>query len=160
MTQTQKKFYLAGPMTGYEQFNFPLFRKVTDLLRGVGMNIVSPAELDEQEGTAAEAMASTDGDAIKLTKSWADFLARDVKLIADKHDGVDGIVFLPQWSKSRGARLEAFIGLLEGEKRDFEFWEYYEAAEAHEGWTLLPVERTQVMALIGAATLSRKQMAA
>lgn len=145
-----KKFYLAGPMSGLPQFNFPLFYKVTELLRGVGMNIVSPAELDTKEGVADEALASTDGDPNKTTLAWADLLARDVKLIADKHDGVHGIVFLPRWSKSRGARLEAFIGLLEGEKREFEFWEYYD--DPATGWTLLPVTKAQVLTLITAGT--------
>lgn len=155
-----KKFYLAGPMSGYAQFNFPLFYKVTEQLRGVGMDIISPAELDAKEGVAEEALASTDGNPEVTSLSWADLLARDVKLIADKHDGVHGIVFLPQWSKSRGARLEAFVGLLEGEKREFEFWEYYEDAAAQGGWTLLPMERTVVMALISSRTMAATRAAA
>ena len=36
---------------------------------------------------------------------------RDVKLVADH---VQGVVFLPGWHKSRGARLEAFVALLCG----------------------------------------------
>ena len=32
-----------------------------------------------------------------------------MKLVADR---VDGIVLLPGWERSRGARLEAFVGLL------------------------------------------------
>ncbi len=147
---SEKKYYLAGPMSGIEKFNFPLFYHVTDLLRGVGMNIVSPAELDAKEGVAEEALASTDGDPNKTTLSWADLLARDVKLIADKHDGVHGIVFLPQWSKSRGARLEAFVGLLESEKREFEFWEYYDDPKT--GWTLLPMNKASVLSLIVSGT--------
>ncbi|MCH8242344.1 MAG: DUF4406 domain-containing protein, partial [Planctomycetes bacterium] len=43
-----------------------------------------------------------------------DFLARDVKLIADV---CSGIIFLDGWEKSRGARLEAFVGVLN--KADF-----------------------------------------
>lgn len=148
---TEKRWYLAGPMSGFPQFNFPLFYHVTELLRGVGMNIVSPAELDAKAGVAEEALASTDGDPTKTALSWADLLARDVKLIADKHDHVHGIVFLPQWSKSRGARLEAFVGLLEGEKRDFEFWEYYDPPDGS-GWTLLPMERLSVLSLLTAGT--------
>lgn len=147
-----KKFYLAGPMSGYPQFNFPLFRKVVQQLRDVGMTMVSPAELDEADGVDKEAMASTDGDPTKTSLSWADLLARDVKLIADNDTGVNGIVFLPQWSKSRGARLEAFVGLLEGEKRAFEFWEYHEEQDGT--WTLLPMERGTVMQLIASRTVT------
>ncbi len=46
-------------------------------------------------------------------ETWAEMLARDVVLVGDK---CDGIVFLPNWHKSRGAKLEAFTGLLCGKK--------------------------------------------
>jgi hypothetical protein len=116
MTNTHpdiRPYYLAGPMSGYAQFNFPLFIEATAKLRAGGFKVVSPAELDAQHGMDKEAMASTDGDASKLTQTWGDLLARDVKIVADT---VQGIIFLPNWSKSRGARLEAFTGHLCGHK--------------------------------------------
>lgn len=115
------RVYLAGPMSGIAQFNFPEFYRVAALLRGSGWEVVSPAELDDAEDKSA-AMSSQDGDPNNRTlvkKSWGDFLARDVKLIADS--GIEGIVFLPGWVGSRGARLEAFVGLLCGLK--FFYWE-------------------------------------
>lgn len=113
MTNSEKPYYLAGPMSGIKQFNFPLFYSATAKLRAAGFNIVSPAELDAQHGVDKEAMASTDGDAAKLTQTWGDLLARDVKIIADV---AQGVIFLPNWSKSKGAKLEAFTGLLCGHK--------------------------------------------
>ena len=105
------RVYLAGPMSGIPQFNFPEFHRAAILLRNkFVMDVVSPAELDAKHGVDKEAMASTDGDASKLTQTWGDLLARDVKMIAD--DGIQGIVFLKGWQKSRGARLEASVGLL------------------------------------------------
>jgi len=113
------KVYLAGPMSNIPQFNFPAFFAAAEQLRAAGFEVVSPAEIDNAEDKGA-ALASTDGDmrTIENKKTWGDFLARDVKLLADT--GIQGIVFLPNWQDSKGAKLEAFVGLLQG----FKFWEY------------------------------------
>ena len=101
---TKLKWYLAGPMTGYDQQNFPMFDCVAKALRARGYNIVSPAELDSPEERAI-ALANA-----RSAQTWGDFLARDVKIIADQ---AQGIIFLPGWQQSRGARLEATVGLLQ-----------------------------------------------
>ena len=103
------KIYLAGPMTGVRHFNFELFDHYAEELRERGYEVISPAEMDSPEDRAA-AMASETGIPTDVTKSWGDFLARDVKLIAD--GGVDGIVCLPRWWTSRGARMETFTAYL------------------------------------------------
>ena len=107
-------WYLAGPMTGIPHFNFPLFIRVAAELRSAhDLVVISPAELDD-EATARAAMASPDGDPstrLPNRETWGDFLSRDVKLIADS---VGGVILLDGWQKSRGARLEAFVGLLCG----------------------------------------------
>jgi hypothetical protein len=107
------KFYLAGPMTGIPQFNFPAFHEAAAKLRAAGYVIQSPAEMDDPKTTAA-AMASPDGkpgSGSPNGDTWGDFLARDVKIIAD---GVHGIILMPGWEKSRGARLELFVSMLCG----------------------------------------------
>lgn len=110
------KYYLAGPMSGIPQFNFPTFFAAAENLRASGFDIVSPAEIDNEEDAGA-ALASPDGDLTNHKhvsgKTWGDFLARDVKLVADD---VQGIVLLPGWEESRGARLEAFLALTCGHK--------------------------------------------
>lgn len=96
-------------MTGIPQFNFPAFDEASKWLRDHGYNVISPAELDDEEIREA-ALASPDGcegSASPNNETWGDFLARDVKLVADQ---VDIIVVLPGWEKSRGARLETFCG--------------------------------------------------
>jgi len=114
------KIYLAGPMTGYPKFNFPLFDQVAAELRAMAspnfpIEVVSPAELDDPKSRAA-ALQSEWGDPEEYARltglSWADFLSRDVKLIAD--GGFNAIVALPGWRNSRGARLETFVGHLCG----------------------------------------------
>jgi hypothetical protein len=110
-------------MSGIPQFNFPAFFAAAEQLRADGFEVVSPAEIDNEEDKGA-ALRSPDGQSVKRTdgvsKTWGDFLARDVKLLADT--GIQGIVFLPNWQNSKGAKLEAFVGLLQG----FKFWEYEE----------------------------------
>lgn len=104
------KVYIAGPMTGLPSFNIPAFDALAAALRAIGHEVVSPAELDDPE-IRAISLASPDGAMNTLRThghTWGDFLARDVKLIAD--DGIECIVVLPGWEQSRGARLETFVG--------------------------------------------------
>jgi hypothetical protein len=54
------RWYLAGPMTGIPAFNFPAFDLAAADLRAQGIDIVSPAELDDPE-TRRLNMASPDG---------------------------------------------------------------------------------------------------
>jgi hypothetical protein len=109
------RVYVAGPMTGIPQFNYPAFIKAAEYLRSLGLDVVSPAELDDPEDKAA-ALASSDGNMLQYSdgtgKTWGDFLARDVKLLAD--DGIEAVVVLPGWDRSRGARLETFVAALCG----------------------------------------------
>lgn len=105
------KLYLAGPMSGIPQFNYPAFMEAADKLREEGYDVRNPAELDTPE-VRAEAVASTDGmfnpDGALGGQTWGDFLKKDVKIIADE---VDGVCLLPGWANSRGARLEAYVAL-------------------------------------------------
>lgn len=79
------KLYLAGPMTGYPDLNFPLFHAETARLRGLGFDIVNPAELN----------AGSNGD-------WLACMRVDIKHAVD----CDGVALLPGWEQSRGAPIE------------------------------------------------------
>lgn len=115
MSEGSGLVYLAGPMTGHPQFNFPKFREAAVQLRELGFAVVNPAELDDPKSVEA-AMASEWGDPEEYhaitNLSWADFLSRDVKLIAE--GGFDFVICLPGWEASRGARLETFVANLCG----------------------------------------------
>jgi hypothetical protein len=102
-------------MTGIPQFNIPAFDASATALRAQGAEIISPAELDDPE-VRAEALASLDGVPNARTSgghTWGDFLSRDVKVISDQ---VGGVLLMPNWHKSKGARLEAFVGLTTGKR--------------------------------------------
>jgi nucleoside 2-deoxyribosyltransferase len=101
-----RKVYVAGPMSGLPQFNFPAFDAAAADLRDRGFTVVSPAELDDPQQRAA-ATASEDGDADKLPTRYEDFLARDAEYIVS--DRVEAIVVLPGWEDSRGANFEVFL---------------------------------------------------
>lgn len=110
-----RTWYLAGPMRGYPQYNTPAFREAASRLRANGYNIISPAELDSPSIQAA-AQASLDGKECDATgqiggETPGQILGRDVQVIMDC---VTGIALLPDWWKSRGARLEVFVGLTQG----------------------------------------------
>lgn len=107
-----KTFYLAGPMSGYPGFNFAAFTEAAEALRADGYRIISPAEIDDEE-TREWAMASPDGDPSSHPsgKTWGDFMARDIKIVIDESKGV---IVLPNWEESRGARIEVFTAVLCG----------------------------------------------
>lgn len=96
--------YLAGPMSGYPEFNAPAFREAAAALRAYdGWTVLSPVELDEESGfdhTAEETVPSEE--------EYHGFLRRDLQRMLG--DGVEKIVVLPGWEKSRGAALEVEVG--------------------------------------------------
>jgi hypothetical protein len=118
-----RKLYLAGPMTGIKAFNFPAFHEAQQILENDGYSVVNPADLDDPAQRRA-AESSPDGnlkDYEAITgMTWADFLARDVKLITDE---VDAVVLLGGWENSKGAKLEKFIAELTGKPcLDYGIW--------------------------------------
>jgi hypothetical protein len=96
------RLYVAGPMSGYPEHNFPAFRAATDALRKMGHTVTSPVEMDEGEG-----FNPGGADVVAGSAQWADFLARDVKVVADPT--IDGLVVLDGWEQSRGAALEVHV---------------------------------------------------
>jgi len=110
MSVYMTKVYLAGPMTGIPQFNYPAFAEGAITLRGLGYEVVSPAEQDSS-AVQKMALASETGNLIELAsteETYGDILSKDVKIVIDE---VDGVVLLPEWEFSRGARLETFIAI-------------------------------------------------
>ncbi len=96
------KVYLAGPMTGIPEFNFPAFIEAAKQLRDMGLDVISPAEMDLDAGFKPSATGD-DQD----PQEYAAFLARDIQRIADEN--IDGIVVLPGWERSGGARTEVMF---------------------------------------------------
>lgn len=102
-------WYLAGPMSNIPKFNVPAFLEGREDLEGRGLKVQLPADLDDPE-IVAMLLESRDGTHMSVpgAPSWAECLAEDVKLIGNV---VGGIILLPGWERSRGARLETFVAV-------------------------------------------------
>ena len=79
------KLYVAGPMTGIQDLNFPAFHAATATLRAAGHHVANPAEINPDP-----------------TAEWTDCMFEDLKQLSK----CDGIVMLPGWEKSPGAQIE------------------------------------------------------
>ncbi len=96
---TLRSCYLAGPMRGYEENNFPAFHKQAAWLRAAGWKVFSPAERDE----ADEAL---NGDWMIDAQTGLDyFMQYDLAAVCQ----TDAVVLMEGWVESQGARLEAAV---------------------------------------------------
>jgi hypothetical protein len=82
------RIYIAGPMTGYPELNFPFFNTAAKRLREQGHDAVNPAEI------------VTDQSA-----DWQTCMRADIAQLVT----CDAILLLPGWETSKGATLEHSI---------------------------------------------------
>jgi hypothetical protein len=94
------RIYVAGPMRGYEQFNFPAFAEAAATLREDGWEVISPHELDELDGFNPERYSAAPPDLQKMAQ--IQLMQRDL----DALKMCAAIALLPGWEKSRGATCE------------------------------------------------------
>ncbi len=83
------QLYVAGPMTGIDEMNFPAFFEAERRLQEAGFEVKNPA----QHGAGNPDM------------SWADYMRIDITDMLT----CDGIALLPGWERSSGARIEHYI---------------------------------------------------
>lgn len=81
------RLYIAGPMTGYDDFNYPAFFAAADQLRAIGYPVINPADIGVHPDWTRE-----------------DYLRVSLKRLID---AAQGVALLPLWERSGGARLEA-----------------------------------------------------
>lgn len=84
--------YIAGPMTGLPEFNYPAFERARGELEAVGFSVLCPVDNDPDPATSA-------------SRSWEWYLRRALRQVLD----ADGIAVLPDAACSRGACLEIHV---------------------------------------------------
>ena len=90
------RVYLAGPMTGLPEWNFPAFDKAAAHGRSLGFDVVSPADLDRDAGLELDHDADINGDTLRAV------VRRDLDAILS----ADAIALLPGWENPKGANAE------------------------------------------------------
>ena len=95
------KAYIAGPMRGYNKFNFPAFHEAEALARSLGLEVLNPARMDEELGFDPEKSLDE-----QPTFTMRDFVKRDLDCILSLTPGTDWIILLEGWEKSKGASAE------------------------------------------------------
>jgi len=109
------KVYLAGPMRGIPEFNFPAFFAAAKQLREKGYEVFSPAERDNERHGADIHRGNATGDehqaAAQHGFSLREALRDDTHYICME---AEGIVMLPGWENSKGAVAERALAIALG----------------------------------------------
>ena len=92
--RNRNRAYLAGPMTGHVDYNYPAFNQAAAYYRAMGIDIVSPAELHGDD----------------FSKTFDEYLAVDLAAI----DTCGTIILLRGWQDSRGAKVELCSAIARG----------------------------------------------
>lgn len=131
-----KTAYVAGPMRGYDNFNFPAFDRAAKRLREDGWTVLSPAEHD-REGGFDETKNSLEGFDLEAAMRW------DISAILS----ADAIMLLPGWRASSGTAIEMTVAKAVGCK-PYEFDEAIEHVSelrpepvSHEAYRLVGGDR-------------------
>jgi len=96
------KIYIAGPMSGIEDWNFPAFFEAEKQLKELGYETLNPAANDgaNLETAIQNAISARDDGA-----TWASYMRRDLHSLVLS----DSLCLLPNWQSSKGASLEVYV---------------------------------------------------
>lgn len=106
--------YVAGPMTGYENFNFPAFDAGRDYVNSIEkgrkaapkpLAAVSPADMDRAHGFDEIAASQTPVGAVVSPTFFFDCMRRDMELVSRAF----AILLMRGWEESTGANHELFF---------------------------------------------------
>lgn len=98
------RIYLAGPMTGLPDYNFPAFDHATKQLRALGHTVFNPAENDRDNGFDASGLEGHEAERLGFSVRRA--LKQDLSWICDH---AEAVAVLPDWHRSKGALTETTL---------------------------------------------------
>lgn len=105
-----KSIYIAGPMQGVRNFNYPHFDEVASTLRLGGWRVENPVEIGNRFGT------------VKEIANDRDLLAKVIEAELDAVAKCDAIYLLKGWHNSPGAKAELAVAIKNGAQIVLEGW--------------------------------------
>ena len=106
-----RRYYVAGPMRGIAEFNFPAFDAATIKLRAAGYEVFSPAERDRDKNFNPIGMSGKQETVEEFSAigfDLRDALACDCEFICRT---ATHIFMLPGWARSTGATAERALAI-------------------------------------------------
>lgn len=88
------EYYLAGPMTGLPELNYPAFEKAVAQLQEHGIKVRSPHAIDYEETPETRGQLP-----------YSTYLKGGYRLLLE----CGGIIMLNGWTRSRGTKHELYI---------------------------------------------------
>lgn len=101
-----RRLYLAGPMRGIPEYNFPAFFEAERQLRQLGFVVENPARVDAEAGMQWQGQDGSFRSLAQQGFNIAETMAMDLAIIARR---CDGVCVLPGWELSTGARAEVAL---------------------------------------------------
>jgi len=100
MSASRNLVYIAGPMSGYPEFNAPAFAAAKARLEAAGLRVITPVEI-------GESVFGSSGGGVPA----AEYLRADLRWVCSH---CDAIALLDGWEHSVGARCEVVVAITLG----------------------------------------------
>ena len=88
-----RRIYVAGPMAGLPEFNYPAFDAAASALRALGHIALNPTEVERHNPTPG------------TPQPWDWYMRHALRMVLD----AEALALLPGWEQSRGASLEVHV---------------------------------------------------
>lgn len=102
-TPKRGTIYLAGPMRGLPEFNFPAFMAADKHLRAIGWDVRNPAVKDTEDGLDVNGTHGQDHELEQQGFDMREAITWDLNAITWE---CDAIALLPGWKGSSGSKAE------------------------------------------------------